>query len=449
MSVLKRVRAGLAQRDSLSQPSEDLVAALTGQRTYAGKHVTVQGALGLIPVYAAIQLRAGSVGSSPLEVYRRTPAGKDPVSSTSRPWQLLHDKANEQMTAVECWKLVEAHLCGWGNAFLWKERGPDGRIANLWPISPRRVQVGRTSKGAPVYLINTYAATPPGSDWLSYGEAVVVDGTEILHIRGLGEDGLVGYSPIQTARQTLGAMMAQQEYEGRSWANDGTPGVTLIHPNKLTPEGVDRLRALWDQRHRGANRARTTAVLGENVKIDTSATIPMADMQFVQIAGLRRADIALLFGIPPYKLAADAGHSMTYSNSETESLDFVKWSLRDSMTTIESAVSWDPDIMPLNWFCKFNADEILRGSKLERYTSYAMAPHLLVDEAREDDDLPPLEDGKGQVLTKTIGPPRVSIGEPIQDEPIADEPTPGPTQPGIDVVTPPAPTEPTGGANGA
>lgn len=431
----------MARRDSLSNPSEDLIAALGGQKTYAGKHVTVQNSLTLIPVFRAISLRAGAVGALPLEVYKRTSEGKALVSPTSRPWQLLHDKPNEYMTAVECWKMVEAHLSGWGNAFLWKERGPDGRVANLWPISPRRVQVGRSNNGRPAFLVNTYAPTPPGQDYVNYGAAVAADDSDLLHIRGLGEDGLIGYSPIQYARQTLGAMMAQQEYEGRSWANDGTPGVTLIHPNKLTPEGVDRLRALWDARHRGSSKARTTAVLGEGVKVDTSATLPMADMQFVEIAGLRRADIALLFGIPPYKLAADAGHSMTYSNSETESLDFVKWSLRDSLATIESAVTWDPDLMPQNWFAKFCADELLRGAQQERYAAYSTAPHLLIDEVRAMEDMAPLPDGKGQVLAKTIGPPRGTT-TPVQDEPLADQPIPGPEAAPADDVS--APTKPGG-----
>lgn len=431
MSVLRRMQTGASLRDSLSQPSEDLIAALSGGKTAAGKKVTVQNSLSLIPVYRAISLRAGAVGSLPLEVFRRTGYHrKEIVPDTSRPWELLHDKPNELMPAVECWKIVEAHLSSWGNAFLWKERGPDGRIANLWPISPRRVQVGRDEKMRPLFLVDTYSPTPPGQDYFNYGESVVVDDSEILHIRGLGDDGLVGYSPIQYARQTLGSMLAQQEYEGQFWANDATPGVTLIHPNKLSPEGVTRLRELWDARHRG--KARRTAVLAEAVKIERMS-VPMADAQFVEIAQLRRTDIALLFGLPPYMLAGDTGSSLTYSNSETQSLDFVKWSLRDSMTTIEQALSWDPDLMPKRWFAKFNADELLRGSMQERFAAYSLAPHLLVDEVREMEDREPLPDGKGQVLSKTIGPPRGNV-IPAQDEPLDDQDTPGPdAAPGDDV----------------
>jgi HK97 family phage portal protein len=413
-------------RDSFSSPSEDLIAAFSGGKTASGKSVSVQNARTLIPVWRAINLRAGAIGAMPMEVFRRTGfRRKEFAPETSRPWELLHDKSNELQAASETWKLVESHVCSWGNAFLWKERGPDGRIANLWPISPRRVQVGRDINGKPVFLVETWAATAPGSPYLNYASTVLCDDSEILHIRGLSEDGLVGFSPIQQAREALGSMMAQQEFEGKFWESDATPGVTLIHPNKLTPEGTDRLRALWDNRHKGSAKARATAVLGEGVKVEPM-TIPLADAQFVEIAGLRRADVALLFGIPVYMLAGDAGgSSMQYTNSETASLDFVKWSLLDSMTTIENAVSWDPDLMPKRWFAKFNADTLLRGSQQERYQAYSTAPHLLIDEVREDEDMEPLPDGKGQVLTKTIGPPRGTT-IPAQDEPLQDQPTPGP-----------------------
>lgn len=441
MSVLRDVIAGF-KRNSLSAPSEDLIAALGGAPSYAGKFVTVANSLQLIPVYRAINLRAGAIGSLPLEVYRHTPTGRGLVPASSRVWQLLHDKPNDLMSAAELWKLVESHLAGWGNAFVWKQRGQDGRIANLWPIDPRRVLVGRSTQGQPMFLVDTYASTPPGADSYATSGQVTVDDREILHIRGLGFDGLVGYSPIQMAKQTLGSMMAQQEFEGRFWANDATPGVTLIHPNKLSPEGIERVRALWDNRHKGPSRARATAVLAEGMKVEPM-TLPMADAQFVQIAQLRRTDIALLFGLPPYMLAGDTGSSMTYSNSETQSLDFVKWSLRDSMTTVEQAVSWDPDLMPARWFAKFNADELLRGSMQERFQAYATAPHLLLDEVRGMEDMPPLPDGKGQVLAKTIGPPRGSV-IPVQDQPLGDQPTPGPGEAPGDV-----PAQETTGATGA
>lgn len=442
MSRLKQALAGLGRRDSLASPSEDLIAALGGQPSYSGKFVTVANSLTLIPVFRAITLRAGAIGSLPMEVYRRTESGKEQVAHTSRPWQLLHDKPNPLMPACEMWKLVESHLSSWGNAFLWKQRGADGRVAQLWAIDPRRVQVGRSPDGTPAFLVSTYATTPPGQDYFAMGDQIVVDDREILHIRGLGYDGLIGYSPIQMAKQTLGAMMSQQEFEGRFWANDATPGVTLIHPNKLNPEGVERLRALWDNRHKGPSRARATAVLGEGVKVEPM-TIPLADAQFVQIANLRRTDIALLFGLPPYMLAGDTGSSMTYSNSETQSLDFLKWGLRDSMTTTEQAVSWDPDVMPRSWFAKFNADEILRGSMQERFAAYSTAPHLLLDEVREMEDMAPLPDGKGQVLAKTVGPPRGTT-IPVQDQPLADQPTPGPGNPAGDV-----PSQDTTGGAGA
>jgi HK97 family phage portal protein len=425
-------------RDSLSTPSEDLIAAFGGQQTYSGKTVTVSNALHLVPVFRAVTLLAGAVGSLPLEVYRRTAdSRKQPVSMTSRPWELLHDKPNELMAADEMHSLVMSHLATWGNAFLWKERGSDGRIAHLWPIDPRRVQVGRSPDAKPAFLVQTYGTTPPGQDYFAMGPSVVVGSDELLHIRGLSQDGLIGYSPVQLARQMLGGMMSQEEFEGRLWANDATPGVVLVHPNRLAPEAVDRLRALWDNRHKGPSRARATAVLGEGVQVK-QMTMPLEDAQFIETAKFHRTDVALLFGIPPYMLAADTGSSMTYSNSETQSLDFVKWSARSWMVRMESAYSWDPDLMPTNWYAKFCLNELLRGSMQERFQAYTIAKHLLVDEIRDMEDMEPLPDGKGQVLAFTIGPPRGTT-IPTQDQPLADQPTPGEGEPVGDVPTAPTP----------
>ena len=413
--------------NSVATPSEDIVAAFGGIPSYSGKTVTITNSMELAPVFRAITLLSGAVGSLPLPVYRRgtNPDGSplsEAVSHTSRPWQLLHDKPNELMAADELWSITQGHLASWGNAFLWKERGPDNRIANLWPIDPARVLVGRDTNLQPIYMIQTYAATPPGSPFIQQGTEIVTDNVDILHIRALGRDGLVGYSPVQLARQMLGGMMAQQEFEGRLWANDATPGVALIHPNKLSPEATENLRKLWDRRHKGPSKARSTAVLGEGVQIH-NMTMPLEDAQFVENAQMKRTDVALMFGLPPYMLAAEVGSSLTYSTSETQSLDFVKWSLMPWLRRIENAVSWDQDLMPQNWYAKFDTSELLRGTTNERFLAYSIAPHLLVDEVREAEDMPPLPDGKGQVLAKTIAPPRGTT-IPVQDEPLGDQPDP-------------------------
>ncbi len=374
------------RRAQLTNLSPQYTSPTGGGGTFSGHSVSVQGALELVSVYRAVTLLSGAVGSLPLNVRRPATDGTttQPVTG-SRAWQLLRQSPNPTMSANELWSLVESHLLLWGNAFVFKAReGDSGAVDGLWPVDPRRVLVKREADNTLHYYID-------GKTSVQY------DDRTILHIRGLSPDGVVGYSPVQLARQMLGGEAAREEFKGRFWANDATPGVTLIHPNKLTPEGVDRLRALWDGRHKGTGKARATAVLGENVKVQ-SMSIPLADAQFVDQAKLTRTDVALLFGLPPYMLAGEVGGSMTYSNSETQSLDFVKWSLRPWLVRIEEALSGDPDLMPSLWCAEFDTDELLRGSMTERYTAYEFAQWMTLDEIRAKEGLPPLPNGEGQKL---------------------------------------------------
>ncbi len=389
MSTLGRMMAGareLRSMTTLSNPAEWFTEALGG-RTSSGESVTPRTALGMPAYWRGVNILAGSVGQLPCKVYRPTADGRSEVPHTSRPWTLLHDKPNEDMAADEYWSLVESHLDGWGNHFTWKERGPDGRIANLWPLNPSRVKVARI-KGERVYVIDGDLEHP----YTDY---------EILHFRGLSLDGLVGYSPIHIAREALGGGLARQKFRSRFWANDATPGVTLIHPGKLDPASVDRLRGLWDNRHKGAHKARTTAVLGEGVKVQ-QMTMPLGDAQFIEQERLGSTEIAHILGLPPHMLGGDnGGNSMTYTTTEAQAIDFIRWTLGPRLVRIQSTVTHDPDLMPVSWYAKFEPGALMRATTAERYAAWAIAPHLLVDEMRHMDDRGPLPNGEGQVLSKS------------------------------------------------
>lgn len=366
------------QRSSLENPSQWLTDALIdGPQSYAGKPVSVPTSLKLVPVYSAVSLLAGAVGSLPLIVY-----GKDRERDRlSAEWRLLHDAPNPSMAADEVWELVMAHLCTWGNAYLFKIKDDVGRVVELWPLAPGTVKVTRAANGTHRYKRN--------------GEQRTLTDRDILHIRGLGDDGTIGYSPISQARQMLGTSLAQEEYAGRFWANDATPGVALIHPGKLNPEGIERLRGLWNNRHKGVQNARGTAVLGEDIKIQ-QVGLPLADAQFVEQAKLARTDVALLFRIPPHMLAGETGDSLTYSTTEGQALDFVRWTLRRWLVRIENALRRDPDLLAESQYCEFLTDGLLRASAVERATIYqrALDPTrgwMTQAEVRARENLPPLD----------------------------------------------------------
>lgn len=345
--------------------------SLYGGRTYSGTAVSVQSALGLIPVFSAVSQIAGGVASLPLNVYQQEGEFRSRAEQ-HRAWRLLHNEPNPEMGADEVWEMVSSHLDLWGNSFIYKKRDSFGIVRELWPISPNRVGVTRGKDGRRLFSV----------DGEPYDEAT------ILHIRALSSDGVVGYSPIQVARNGLAIAAQQEKFQGEFLGNDGKPAVLLRHPNSLQPEAAARLKASWDAIKTGG-----TAVLEEGIEVE-KWTMPLEDAQFIEQLGYSDKQIALLFLLPPSRLGAQAAGSLTYETAETQNYEFVTYTLNRRITRIEGAINRDPSIFSgttRRFFCEFDVDALLRASMSDRYAAYAAgmsAGFLTADDVRPKENLP-------------------------------------------------------------
>jgi len=321
-----------------------------GGGTYSGKSVTVEKALGLVPVFNAVSQIAGAIGSLPLMVYQREVDERRRAESHPT-WSLLHEEPNPEMAADEVWEMVESHLDLWGNAFLFKvpRPGTEGLTEQLWPISPDRVQVTRDEKNRRIFYI----------------EGRVFREDTILHIRGLSLDGLVGYSPIQLARNALANAMSQEEFQGRFLRSDGKPAVLLRHPNSLKPEAEERLKKSWD-----AAKAGGTVVLEEDINVERW-TMPLEDAQFIEQMEFSDKRIAQMFLLQPRRLGAKSGDSLTYSTVESDSIDFITYTLQRRCRRIESAIRRDRSIFPgPDYYPEFLLDALLRANLKDRFEAW-------------------------------------------------------------------------------
>ena len=368
MNPLARIGKGIEKRTAPSSvwPRGITFSTFPVMRSTSssGQVVTINSALETIPVYAAVQIIAGAIGSLPLKVYRDQ-GDEDPreEARSSRQWKLLHDAPNAEVAADEFWELVTASLLLWGNAFIWKERNDLDLVTQLWVIDPSRVRVSRE-------------AIPGGGSerafWLD-GTLGYATEKSILHIRGLGNDGLVGYSPIMiAARNRLGTDMAREEFAGSFWRNGTFAGAVLEHPGKLTEQAQARIKDQIREKQ-GVLRAGEALILEEDMKWKELG-MPLQDAQFVEQANLSRLEIATLYQIPPHKLGASfENRSLTYSNAEWEGLDFVKWTLRHWLIRIESSLKRDPAIFPApgrTLYPEFLVDALLRADTRARYEAY-------------------------------------------------------------------------------
>ncbi len=192
------------------------------RQTAAGKTVTVERALNVAAVWAAVRILSDTIGSLPLIVYRREGEGRGRADS-SRSSRLLHDDPNPEMTAMTLWALVAVHLNTWGNSYLGKTfRG--AQVTELWPIRPDRVRVGR-ERGVKVFRVK---------DENGRELKQVFTAREIIHLHGLTLDGVAGISPIAVARESIGAALAMDEYSNSFFREGALPRMVLKHKQKLS-----------------------------------------------------------------------------------------------------------------------------------------------------------------------------------------------------------------------
>lgn len=333
---------------------------LTGST--AEETVSVDRALGLDAVWAAVRLIAETGGSLPLRTYRETASQRFEVDDHPAP--LLSRAPNRESSAVEVWSQVLAHLTLWGNAFVGIERRGNS-IIGLWPIEPSRVRVTR-DRG-----LRRFEHSREDGTRRTYSEA------EVIHVRGLSLDGLTGMSPISYERETIGTGLAQQRHAGELVANKATPSGVLELPEGQTmaPDMLERLAAQWKRLYgrRGSN-AGGTAILEGGVKFKP-VSLPPEDLEFVAQRKLTVQAIARIFNIPPELLGGESGGSMTYSNVAAQARQFLTYGLSPWLERIEGALNRHPalGLASAGLRCEFDTQRLLRADTKTRYETYKIA----------------------------------------------------------------------------
>lgn len=383
-------RRGLAEVDYW------LKDALVGSTaSVTGVAVSETSALGAAAVFACVRVLAESVGQLPLKVFRRLPNGGRVVDDQHPLYPLLHELPNPELTAYEFRVALQGHLALWGNAYAEVERDGFGRITGLWPLRPDRMTVTRNEQKQRVWLYRL----PDGSDVKWTWAQPTRQPAPILHLRGFGPDGFLGYSPLQLLKEPIGLTLATEEYGARLFSNSATPRGLLSSPNRLSPEAATRLKNSWEAAHRGLDRAHRVAVLEEGISWQAIG-LNAEDAQFLQTRKFQLGEIARIFRIPPHFIG-DLERA-TFSNIEQQGLEFVQHTLMPWLVCWEQACA--RDLLSVKGFAthqiRFVVNGLLRGDIASRYQAYAVGRQwgwLSADDIRELEDMNPLPSGQGDV----------------------------------------------------
>jgi HK97 family phage portal protein len=361
MTLLARLapRATKATVSSISSDGTFLVAPWWNQLlgwvpTRAGTTIDEQSALALPIVYACVRVIAESIASLPLITYRRTPEGGKERATDNPYYSLFHDAPNPAMTSFGWRETLMTHLTTWGNGY--NEITETGFGTEVWPLPPHRMEVGWEG-GRKVF------------DYLTDdGQKKRLDAKRVWHIPGLSTNGLVGLSPIQAHRESLGEMLATRDFGSSFYRNNARPAAVLEHPATLSAGAIERLATQMDQL-RGTGNAGKTIVMEEGMKLH-EVGVPPEDAQYIETRRLQREDVCSIYRMPPHMVGV-LDHA-TFSNIEHQSIDFVVHTLRPWLVRIEQSIKAffladQPDI-----FVEFLVDGLLRGDAEARSKALAV-----------------------------------------------------------------------------
>lgn len=415
----------LLNRVPPSNPSSE--RALLIGRGRAGVFVDEDNALHYAGVWACVNVIAKSIAILPWSVYERTLSGRKAMPKFPAA-ALLHSQPNSEMGPYQFKHQVMTHVLTWGNAYCEIERDNAGRPMWLWPLPPDRVRVGREENGELVYFVTA-----------STGGAIKLRSADVLHIRGLGFDGIVGYSPIRMAAETIGAGIAMERFGASFFGNGANMGGVLVHPAKLSATARENLESSLKKRAGGTN-ALSWIVTEEGMKPERIG-IPPEEAQFLQSRQITILDICRWYGVPPHKVASL--DRATWSNIEHQEIEFVTDTIQPWVTQLEEEanIKLFGQRTRGTMYTKFNLGALLRGDMKSRYEAYAIASQngwMCADDIRELEEMNPIPNGKmylvpsnmvtrqqmkqGKTLKQAISPAQDDESGDSQQSPNPDAP---------------------------
>ncbi|MCA9464233.1 MAG: phage portal protein [Nitrospira sp.] len=297
---------------------DPLLWNLCGAQSLSGETVTEQSALTYSAVWNAVTLIAGTIASLPLHLMQMK-AEKKRIASDRVMYRVLHDQANPFMAAKTLRETLMGHILLWGNGYAEKVVNGYGELVQLWPIAPNlvtpmwrdgdilyRVKVGKEDK----YFTRD----------------------KILHIPGIGFDGLMGYSVVAMARKSIGLGMAMETFGSLYFGNGTHPGVIVSHPNQLSAAAHANLKKSLTEGYSGLGQSHRLLLLEEGMKLE-KVGVPPEDAQFLESRQFQIPEIARWFNLPPHKLK-DLTRS-SFNNIESEQRSFYTDTLLPWLVTLE------------------------------------------------------------------------------------------------------------------
>jgi len=373
----------------------------------SGQSITKETALQLSTVWSCVKVISETIASLPISLYEKDKSDKRHILSDNPLHSLIGEQPSSLFNSFSFFEKALVDLCLDGNFFAYIERNNGGLPTQIIPIQSNDVSVYVSPDGREVYYNIEQNEVVP------YPITGRVTSENMLHVKGLSTDGIMGKSPIQTSAESLGVSLSIERFAGSFFKNSASIGGVITHPGTLKPETAKRLRASWNQTYSGASNVGKTAILEEGMNF-TAKQIPNNQAQFLETRQYQVSDICRIFRVPNH-LVNDLS-SATYSNIEAQQIDFVVHTITPWVKRIEMALN--QKLIPFNkkgtQYFKFNLTALLRGdskSRADYYRTLLNIGVLTPDEVRAFEDMNSMGGESEKVYMQSNMLPLDKLGE--------------------------------------
>lgn len=453
-NLIQRIK-GIFKRDlSPSQAFAMGLDAWIGPHASSREVVNPQTMLGIAAAFAAVRNISEDLGKLPTCLYTEDSEGnKERLNDSNYPVQRLLRAPNSEMTPMSFRETLTAHALSYGSGYAEIQRNVQGTPVALWPLVPSDVTIVRDVNGNLKYRVfirtNQYneAVARPGQSYY-----VELNPDDVLHVRGLGYNGISSYCLSIILRECFGNAIAIDRFTGGFFGNGLAPSGVFIHPQALSAQAITNLRQSLERRYAGAANSHNVMILEEGMQYTPTST-NNDNAQLNELKQLTVDEVARIFRIPPHKIGSLA--RATFSNIEQQSLEYVSdclqpWAVRWEQEIERKLIADGSDI-----YVRFDFNSLLRGDSAARgafYTQMLSNGVYSINDVRRMEDMEPIDDGDEHFIQSNLvsldkalnpPPPPAPVVAPAPDSgsnPNPDAPKPNGAKP--DAPKPAQPTAP-------
>ena len=365
----------------------DFISAMNAISRGASSGVSVDKntALTFTAVWSAVRLLSESISILPINIYQREKNGDKTLALNNPSYYLLHNEPNNYMSSVAFFEKIMMDLCLSGNSYVHIVRSPRGLVQALIPLNAQDIKV-KINEGQIFYH--------------NENSDVVLDDYDVLHFKGVSQDGIMGLSPITQNANAIGWGMALEEYGSKYFTNSAKLSGVLETDRALSEEAIERLRNSFSNTYNQLQNAQSTAILEEGLSFKP-ITISPEQSQFLASRVFSIQEVSRMFSIPSFMLQEHSKSS--FNNIESLSQSYVTYTLMPYIRRMESEIN--RKLFKTNekgkLFVEWNVNGLLRGNIKDRNDAYKTGINngfLSINEIRRKENMNSIPDGDSHYM---------------------------------------------------